>query len=173
VIADDVLVDMSFGTGAVKVTPGHDPNDFECGLRNNLQFVNLYTDDGLMNDECGPYKGMCRYDVRNKIKEDLKELGLFRGEVPNKMRLGLCSRSKDVIEPMLRPQWYVKTADISKRMCEVVRSKELKILPEEYEKNWFGWLEQPKDWCISRQIWWGHQCPAYDVTVRGQTKLEE
>lgn len=109
VITDDVLVDMSFGTGAVKITPGHDPNDFECGVRNNLQFINILTDDGLMNDECGIYSGMKRFDVRTKIKEDLKQMGLFRGEEVNKMRLGLCSRSKDVIEPMLRPQWYVKT----------------------------------------------------------------
>lgn len=108
---------------------------------------------------------MMRFECRNKIIKDLEALKLFRGKEPNKMRLGFCSRSGDVIEPFLKPQWYVKCGPIAEKMIAVVRNKELAILPEEFEKDWYRWLENIRDWCISRQIIWGHQCPAYLVTI--------
>lgn len=107
VIADPVLVDMEFGSGAVKVTPAHDPNDYACGKRNNLEFINLLNVDGTFNENAGPYQGMKRYDVRNKIIKDLDALKLYKGKRPNNMVLKICSRSKDIIEPILKPQWYV------------------------------------------------------------------
>ena len=108
-----------------------------------------------------------RFDCRNKMLKDLEENKLFRGKEKNVMRLGFCSRSGDVIEPFLKPQWYVRCGDISKKMIDVVRTKELLILPEEFEKDWYRWLENIRDWCISRQILWGHQCPVYLVTIEG------
>lgn len=111
-----------------------------------------------------------RFDCRNQILKDLEAKKLFRGKAPNVMRLGFCSRSGDVIEPFLKPQWYVKCGEISKKMIEVVKNKELLILPQEFEKDWYRWLENIRDWCISRQILWGHQCPVYLVTILGSGK---
>lgn len=111
---------------------------------------------------------MMRFDCRNQILKDLDAKKLFRGKSPNQMRLGFCSRSGDVIEPFLKPQWYVRCGEISKKMIEVVKSKELLILPNEFEKDWYRWLENIRDWCISRQILWGHQCPVYLVTINGK-----
>jgi len=166
VITDDELVDPAFGTGAVKITPAHDHNDFKCGTKNNLENVNILNNDGTINENGGPYKGMKRFDVRNQIIKDLEAKGLFRGKLNNPMRLGFCHRSGDVIEPLLRPQWYVNCAPIQEKMLEVVRNKELEILPSMYEPDWFKWIENIKDWCISRQLWWGHRCPVYLVTIR-------
>ncbi len=107
VVTDDILVDPEFGTGCVKITPSHDFNDYECGKRNNLEFINILNEDGTMNENCGKYAGLHRFKVRELIQKDLKELGLLKEKLPNKMVLSLCSRSKDVIEPMMKPQWYV------------------------------------------------------------------
>lgn len=130
VIADD-FVDREFGTGAVKITPAHDPNDYACGQKHNLNFINIFTDDGLINENGGKYQGLKRFECRRIIEKDLKDLGLLRDKKNNKMRLGLCSRSKDVIEPIIRPQWYVDCSEISKRMIEAVKTKEIKIIPAE------------------------------------------
>ena len=113
-----------------------------------------------------------RFDCRNKILKDLEQMNLFPGKAPNVMRLGFCSRSGDVIELFLKPQWYVSRSEISKKMIEVVKTKELRIIPEEFEKDWYRWLENIRDWCISRQILWGHQCPVYLVTIEGSGKYQ-
>lgn len=166
IITDSVLVDMSFGTGAVKVTPAHDPNDYLCGKRNNLEFVTVLTEDGRMSlTYGGQFAGMMRYDARVAMEKELVSLGLLRGKEVNKMRLGLCSRSGDVIEPMLTPQWYVNCDTMAKRSTDAVRNGDLKILPEMHEPTWFRWLDNIKDWCVSRQLWWGHRIPAYFVRL--------
>jgi valyl-tRNA synthetase len=174
IITDSILVDMSFGTGAVKVTPAHDHNDYLCGKRNNLEFIIMLTDDGkILNSPtiAGQFAGMMRYDARIAMEEEMKKLGLFRGKVPNAMRLGLCSRTNDIIEPMLTPQWYVNCANMAKRSVDAVRNGELKILPSVHESTWYMWLENIRDWCISRQLWWGHRIPAYFVRLPGETKV--
>ena len=167
VIADPVLVDMSFGTGAVKVTPAHDPNDFQCGRRNNLEFVTIFNDDGTLNDNGGPYKGKLRYEVRVQIWKDLEALGLLKAKKPHQMVLGFCDRSGDVIEPMIKAQWYVKmTDDLVKHMLEIVNNGELNIKPEIFVNEYNGWVNKLTDWCVSRQLWWGHRIPAYLVKVK-------
>jgi len=166
VVADPVLVDMNFGTGAVKVTPAHDFNDYECGERNQLEKINILSEDGRINENGGKYSGMKRFDCRVQIQKDLEELGLYVGKEDNTMRIGFCSRSGDVIEPFLKPQWWVKCDDLARRAVDSVKNGELKILPNFHEKVWFQWLENIKDWCISRQLWWGHRCPVYLVTVK-------
>jgi valyl-tRNA synthetase len=173
VITDAELVDMNFGTGAVKITPAHDPNDFECGQRHNLNMVSLWDDSGYVNENGGDYKGMKRFELRVQIIKDLEAKGLFRGQDVNKMRLGLCSRSGDVIEPMVKPQWWVNTKDMAKRAVDAVRNKELKIVPEFHEDTWYNWLENIREWCISRQLWWGHRIPAYAVKFTDGTPIDE
>lgn len=168
IICDAELVDMSFGTGAVKVTPAHDPNDFATGKRHNLEFINILDDDGNMNQHCGQFQGEPRFKTRVTIVEFLKSKGLFRGVADNAMRLGLCSRSKDVIEPLLKPQWWVDCKDMAARSVAAVREGDLQILPKEFESVWFRWLENIRDWCISRQLWWGHRIPAYYVRFAGE-----
>lgn len=169
IIADAELVDPEFGTGAVKITPAHDPNDFATGKRHNLEFINILDDNGCLNSNgTGPFAGQRRFDARITVVEHLKELGLFRGVEDNPMRLGLCSRSKDVIEPVLKPQWWVSCEGMAAEACEAVRKKELEIVPQEYEATWFRWMENIRDWCISRQLWWGHRIPAYYISFTGE-----
>jgi valyl-tRNA synthetase len=167
IVTDPVLVDMSFGTGAVKITPAHDPNDYECGKRHNLEFITILTADGAINHHGGEeFQGMMRYDARIAIEEALDKKGLLKGKEPNKMRLGLCSRSGDILEPMITPQWYVNCSSMAKRSTDAVRNGELKIIPAEHEKTWFQWLDNIRDWCVSRQLWWGHQIPAWFATTK-------
>ena len=171
IICDAELVDMSFGTGAVKITPAHDPNDFMTGKRHELEFINMLTEEGTVNEEGGDkFKGMKRFAARPAVIAALDELGLYRGKADNPMRLGLCSRSKDVIEPMLKPQWWVACDKMAAEACEAARSKELEILPNFMEPTWFRWLENIRDWCISRQLWWGHRIPAYYVKFEGEAE---
>eukprot|EP01116_Phalansterium_solitarium_P015740 TRINITY_DN3506_c0_g1_i1.p1 TRINITY_DN3506_c0_g1~~TRINITY_DN3506_c0_g1_i1.p1 ORF type:complete len:1121 (+),score=466.98 TRINITY_DN3506_c0_g1_i1:209-3364(+) len=167
IVCDSVLVDMAFGTGAVKVTPAHDPNDFACGKRNNLEFISMLNDDGTINEEGGVFKGMKRFDARYSVISALKEKGLLREQKDNEMVIPMCSRSKDIIEPMLKPQWYVNCKNMADRAIKVVESGELEIIPAEHKTTWFRWLEGIRDWCISRQLWWGHRCPAYLVSIDG------
>tara|TARA_B100000131_G_scaffold40488_1_gene36589 strand:- start:1927 stop:5157 length:3231 start_codon:yes stop_codon:yes gene_type:complete len=170
IICDAELVDMEFGTGCVKITPAHDPNDFQTGKRHNLEFINVFTEDGLVNEQGGEqFQGMKRFECRVAITEALDKLGLYRGKANNPMRLGLCSRSKDVIEPMLKPQWWVNCQDMAKEACDAARDKRLEILPAFMEPTWFRWLENIRDWCISRQLWWGHRIPAFYVRFSGET----
>ena len=169
IICDAQLVDMAFGTGAVKITPAHDPNDYKCGKRHNLEFITVLTLDGAINHNGSQFEGMMRYDARIAVEEALKEKGLYIGKEPNKMRLGLCSRSGDILEPMITPQWYVNCNGMAKRATDVVRNGELKIVPADHEKTWFHWLDNIRDWCVSRQLWWGHQIPAWFATKKGET----
>lgn len=170
VICDDVLVDMSFGTGAVKVTPAHDPNDYLCGKRQKLDFITVLSFDGkIAAAHGGKFAGMMRYDARIEMEAELKSLGLYRGKEPNKMRLGQCSRSGDIIEPMLSPQWYVDCKSMAKQSIDAVRNGELKIIPEMHEATWYRWLEDVHDWCVSRQLWWGHRIPAYFASKKGES----
>ncbi|GJP57447.1 hypothetical protein CLOP_g46 [Closterium sp. NIES-67] len=165
IVCDAELVDMAFGTGAVKITPAHDPNDFATGKRHSLEFINIFTDDGLINANGGKeFEGMKRFDARTAVLEKLQEKGLYRGVADNPMRLGFCSRSKDIIEPMLKPQWYVSCADVAADACQAVRDGQLEFIPKAHEETWFRWLENIRDWCISRQLWWGHRIPAWYVT---------
>mmetsp|Transcript_6107 Transcript_6107/g.16564 ORF Transcript_6107/g.16564 Transcript_6107/m.16564 type:complete len:1021 (+) Transcript_6107:92-3154(+) len=161
VICDAELVQMEFGTGAVKVTPAHDPNDFKCGKRHDLAMITILDDDGNMNAEAGPFAGRKRFDARFDVLAELKNKGLSRGEAENPMRLGLCSRTGDVIEPLLKPQWWVNCAPMAKRATEAVRTGQLKIMPDFHEATWFRWLDNIQDWCVSRQLWWGHRIPAW------------
>jgi len=167
VVTDAVLVDMSFGTGAVKVTPAHDPNDFKCGRRNGLEEITIFTDVGAMTAECGEFAGMMRFDARVAVLKALKEKGLFRGEADNPMAIPKCSRTGDIIEPMLKPQWWVGCEGMAKRAADAVRTGQLTIRPKEQEKEWFKWLDNIQDWCVSRQLWWGHRIPAYFAFVDG------
>ncbi|CAK4081064.1 unnamed protein product [Aphanomyces euteiches] len=168
IICDAELVDMSFGTGAVKITPAHDPNDYECGKRHNLEFITVIDDDGKINPNGGEFAGMMRYDARVAVEKALTAKGLFHGKVDNKMRLGICSRSGDIVEPLVKPQWFVNCEQMAQDAMAAVRNKELTILPEQHEKTWFRWLENIRDWCISRQLWWGHRIPAYFATIKGE-----
>uniref|UniRef100_A0A915Q346 valine--tRNA ligase n=1 Tax=Setaria digitata TaxID=48799 RepID=A0A915Q346_9BILA len=164
-IIADSFVDMEFGTGVVKITPAHDHNDYEVGIRHNLEFINCLTDDGKMSERCGEFKNMKRFEARDAVLEALKKKGLFRGKTDNPMVVPLCSRSKDVIEPMLKSQWYVKCDQMAQRAIEAVEKGHLKIIPDFHVATWRKWLENIRDWCISRQLWWGHRIPAYFVTI--------
>jgi valyl-tRNA synthetase len=166
IIADE-YVDMEFGTGAVKLTPAHDPNDFTLGQKHNLEFINILTDDGLMNENTGSFKGQKRFDVRYTIQDALKEKNLYVDKKDNPMKVPLCEKSKDVIEPLMKPQWWVRTKELAEPAMEAVRDGRIKIKPETAERNYFRWLEDINDWCISRQLWWGHRCPVYYAKIEG------
>eukprot|EP01022_Parablepharisma_sp_SALTPOND_P000803 TRINITY_DN105074_c1_g1_i1.p1 TRINITY_DN105074_c1_g1~~TRINITY_DN105074_c1_g1_i1.p1 ORF type:complete len:1027 (+),score=129.76 TRINITY_DN105074_c1_g1_i1:1225-4305(+) len=167
IVADPVLVNMEFGTGAVKVTPAHDPNDFACGERNKLEQINILNDDGTINENGGEFKGMKRFEARTAIFKALEKMGMIKGKTKNVMTIAKCQRSGDIIEPMIKPQWWVKSGEMAARAVSAVKNGELKILPESHQKIWFQWLENSRDWCISRQLWWGHRVPAYLCAVKG------
>ncbi|ERN14543.1 hypothetical protein AMTR_s00038p00088230 [Amborella trichopoda] len=166
IICDAELVDPEFGTGAVKITPAHDPNDFAVGKRHKLEFINIFTDDGKINSNGGSqFEGMPRFKARVAVIEALQKQGLCRGAQNNEMRLGICSRTNDVVEPMIKPQWFVDCADMAKEACDAVTDGRIEIIPKQYEADWFRWLKNIRDWCISRQLWWGHRIPAWYLTL--------
>jgi len=168
IILDGELVKMEFGTGAVKVTPAHDPNDYLCGKRNNLEFINILNDDGTYNENTGKYAGMARYNVRYAIIADLTEMGLLKKREPHSMILAICSRTGDIIEPTLKPQWWVNCEDMAKDALAAVENGDVELIPPNPHKGtWQNYLGNIQPWCISRQLWWGHRIPAYRVSING------
>ena len=163
VIADD-YVDPEFGTGFVKVTPAHDPNDFEIGLRHDLEQINVMTDTGIMNENAGPYEGMDRFECRKQLMEDLKAGGLVEKVDKHLHAVGHCYRCETVVEPRLSPQWFVKMKSLARPAIEAVNDGRIKFVPERWNKTYMGWMENIRDWCISRQIWWGHRIPIFYCT---------
>ena len=160
VIADD-YVDIEFGTGVVKITPAHDPNDFEVGLRHNLEVINVLTPDAKIVDDYPKYAGMDRYEARKAIVEDLQAEGALMEIEDYSHNVGTCYRCGTTVEPRVSKQWFVKMEPLAKPAVEVVRNGEVKFVPERFDKTYFHWMENIKDWCISRQLWWGHRIPAY------------
>ena len=160
VIADE-YVDPEFGTGCVKITPAHDPNDFEVGKRHNLEEIVVINDDATMADNTGKYAGMDRYECREALVEDLKAAGLLVKVVPHSHNVGTHDRCHATVEPMVKPQWFVAMTELAKPAIEAIEKKELKFVPERFDKTYLHWLENIRDWCISRQLWWGHRIPAW------------
>ncbi len=160
VIADD-YVDMEFGTGCVKITPAHDPNDFEVGLRHNLEQIKVLNDDATINQYGGKYQGMDRYEARKAMVEDLEKEGLLVKVVPHSHNVGQCYRCGTTVEPITSKQWFVKMEPLAKPAAEAVVNGDTKFVPDRFSKTYLHWMENVHDWCISRQLWWGHRIPAY------------
>ncbi len=160
-IIKDKYVDMSFGTGALKITPAHDPNDFEIGNHHNLECIKVIGDDGRMTSEAGKFKGLDRFKCREAVVNALKQEGLLEKIEPYKHSIGHCYRCKTIIEPNLSKQWFIRTKPLAKKAIDAVKNGDTKIIPEIWTKTYFEWMNNIKDWCISRQIWWGHQIPAW------------
>ena len=160
IIADPV-VDREFGTGAVKVTPAHDPTDYEMGLRHNLPQIDVMTDQGRMNEHAGPYAGQDRYEARKNLVADLRRLGLLVKIEDHTHSIGHCQRCNTVVEPRISTQWFVRTKPLAEPAIQVVREGRIRIIPERFEKVYYNWMENIRDWCISRQLWWGHEIPVW------------
>ncbi len=160
-IVADTYVEKDFGTGVVKITPAHDPNDFEVGLRHNLPVVSVMTEDAHMNQNAGVYAGLDRYEARKRIVADLVEQGLLLKTEPHKHNVGTCYRCKTTVEPRVSFQWFVRMKPLAEPALEAVRNGDTKFVPERFDKTYFNWMENIRDWCISRQLWWGHRIPAY------------
>ncbi len=160
-VVADSYVDMEFGTGVVKITPAHDPNDFMVGQRHNLPVLNVMTDDAKITEDYPKYAGMDRYEARKAIVADLEEGGFLIKVEPHTHNVGTCYRCGTTVEPRISLQWFVKMAELAKPAIEAVRSGGIKFVPERFEKLYFNWMEDIRDWCISRQLWWGHQIPAF------------
>ncbi len=160
-IVGDEHADMTFGTGAVKITPAHDPNDFEVGKRHNLPEITILNDDATIHCPGSKYDGMDRYEARKAMVQDLTDLGLLVKVVPTKHNVGTHDRCGTTVEPMIKPQWFVRMEEMAKPAIQAIESGELQFVPENYSKTYLHWLENIKDWCISRQLWWGHRIPAY------------
>ncbi|MEI3552461.1 MAG: valine--tRNA ligase [Acutalibacteraceae bacterium] len=174
-IVADTYVEQDFGTGVVKVTPAHDPNDFEVGLRHNLPVINIMDESGIINENGGEYQGMDRLDARKKIVKALEEQGYLIKVEPIKHNVGTCYRCKTVVEPRVSKQWFVKMEPLAKPAVKAVEDGEVKFVPERFDKIYFNWMNNIKDWCISRQLWWGHRIPAWycddcnEITVSRET----
>lgn len=174
-IVADTYVEQDFGTGVVKITPAHDPNDFEVGLRHNLPVINIMDESGVINENGGEYQGMDRLDARKKIVKALEEQGYLIKVEPIKHNVGTCYRCKTVVEPRVSKQWFVKMEPLAKPAVKAVEDGEVKFVPERFDKIYFNWMNNIKDWCISRQLWWGHRIPAWycddcnEITVSRET----
>ena len=160
-IVGDEYCEIGFGTGAVKMTPAHDPNDFEVGLRHNLEVIRVIADDGTINENGGPYNGMDRYECRKAIVKDLEEQGYLVKTEPYSHNVGTCYRCHNDVEPLISAQWFVKMEPLAKEAIRVVQDGTIKFVPERFTKTYINWMENVHDWCISRQLWWGHQIPAW------------
>jgi valyl-tRNA synthetase len=175
ILTDDVLANPQFGTGAVKVTPAHDPDDFEAGLRNGLPQIDVMNEVAQMNENAGPYARLDRFEARQKVLEDLHKGGFVVGVKDYVVPLGKCDRCKTIIEPRLSTQWFVKIQPLADRAIDAVARGEVKFIPENYAKTFFEWMRNIHDWCISRQLWWGHRIPAWyckhcgEITVSRET----
>jgi len=172
VVADE-YVEMDFGTGVVKITPAHDPNDFEVGLRHNLEVIKVIGDDGIMNENAGVYAGLTREDARIKIVEDLKKTGELVKIEDYSHNVGHCDRCKSVIEPLISSQWFVKMDELVKPAIKVVEEGKVRFMDEQYKKTYLNWMNNIKDWCISRQIWSGHDIPIFTCSDCGEVIVEE
>ena len=165
----DTYVDREFGTGVVKITPAHDPNDFEVGVRHGLPVVKVLTDDAHMTQDCGKYAGMDRYEARKAIVADLEAGGYLASIEPHKHNVGTCYRCGTTVEPMVSKQWFVKMVPLAGPAIEAVRDGRIRFVPERFDKPYYNWMENTRDWCISRQLWWGHRIPAYYCDACGET----
>ena len=171
IIADPVLVDPKFGTGAVKITPAHDPNDFECGQRHGLAFISILDLEGKVNAEGGPFAGLDRFAARKAVKAKLKELGLERGSKKHTHAVGHCQRCNTVVEPLLSTQWFVKMEPLARPAIEAVEQGKTKFVPESWTKTYYQWMHNIRDWCVSRQLWWGHRIPAWYCQAEGCNEI--
>ncbi len=167
IIADD-FADPQFGSGAVKVTPAHDPNDFQIGLRHSLPQINVMDEQARINENGGPYAGLDRYEAREKILHDLEQRGLLAGIKDHALAIGKCDRCKTIVEPRLSTQWFVKIQPLADRAIEAVEKGEINFTPENYAKTYFEWMRNIHDWCVSRQLWWGHRIPAWHCSQCGE-----
>ncbi|HOS96188.1 MAG TPA: valine--tRNA ligase [Deltaproteobacteria bacterium] len=169
----DAVVDREFGTGAVKVTPAHDLNDYEMGLRHGLEVIVIIDESGNMNENAGPYQGMDRFECRKRLEEDLQEQGFLVGKTPYRVPVGTCYRCRTTIEPHLSKQWFVKTRPLAEEAIRAVADGRTRIIPKQWEKVYYEWMNNIRDWCISRQIWWGHRIPAWYCDGCGEVMVSE
>ena len=169
----DTYVDREFGTGVVKITPAHDPNDFEVGVRHGLPVVKVLTDDAHMTQDCGKYAGMDRYEARKAIVADLEAGGYLASIEPHKHNVGTCYRCGTTVEPMVSKQWFVKMVPLAGPAIEAVRDGRIRFVPERFDKPYYNWMENTRDWCISRQLWWGHRIPAWTCSQCGKLIVSE
>jgi valyl-tRNA synthetase len=169
IVGDDILADPALGTGAVKVTPAHDPNDFECGKRHGLDFIDILTDDGIINQNGAPFVGLERFEARRQVKDALVGKGLFRGRKDHEYAPGRCQRCRSVVEPKLSLQWFVDTTDMAEAALQAARDGRTQFVPPQQSHRYFDWLEKKLPWCISRQLWWGHRIPAWYCDDCGAT----
>ena len=167
----DAYVDKDFGTGVVKITPAHDPNDFEVGKRHNLEEINILNDDATINEKGGKYAGLDRYEARKQMVEELDRLGLLVKVEDHTHNVGTHDRCGTTVEPMIKQQWFVKMEELIKPAAEAVKNGEIRLIPERMEKTYFNWVNNIRDWCISRQLWWGHRIPAYYCDKCGETVI--
>ena len=172
IIADD-YVELDFGTGCVKITPAHDPNDFEVGLRHNLPVIRIMDDGGVINENGYAYKGLDRDEARKRIVRDLEEQGLMEKIEPYEHNVGVCYRCHSTVEPIVSKQWFVKMEPLAKPAIKVVKNKKISFIPERFEKIYFNWMDNIRDWCISRQLWWGHQIPAWYCADCGEVIVDK
>ncbi len=171
-IVADEYVELGFGTGAVKMTPAHDPNDFEVGLRHNLETIRVIDDNGVINENGGPYNGMDRYECRKQLVKDLEEQGYLVKTEDYSHNVGTCYRCGSDVEPLISAQWFVKMAPLAKEALRVVNEGEVRFIPERFSKTYTNWMENVHDWCISRQLWWGHQIPAWTCADCGHITVD-
>lgn len=172
-IVADPFVDMEFGTGAVKVTPAHDLNDYEMSLRHNLEVIVIMDESGVMNENAGPYKGMDRFECRKRLEQDLQEQGYLIDKTQYKVPVGKCYRCKTTIEPYLSKQWFVKAKPLAQEAIKAVKEGKTRVIPKQWEKTYYEWMNNIRDWCISRQIWWGHRIPAWYCEDCGEVIVSE